>query len=37
MLATLVDGDPKAAFSIGEEEGTTSFPRLLHFTLDPYF
>ena len=36
-LATLVEGDPKAPFSIGVEEGTAPFPGLLHFTLDPYF
>ena len=39
-LATLAEGDPKAPFSIattrGVGEGTTPFPGLLHFTLDPY-
>ena len=30
-LATLVEGDPKALFSIA-----TPIPVLLHFTLDPY-
>ncbi len=40
-LATLVEGDPKAPFSIattgvGVGEGGTPFPGLLHFTLDPY-
>ena len=33
-LATEVEGDPKASFSIGAS--ATHFPRLLHFTLDPY-
>ena len=32
-LATLIEGDPKAPFSIA----TTPFPGLLHFTLDHYF
>ena len=37
MLATLVEGDPKAPFSITTiGEGATSFPGFLHFTLDPY-
>ena len=37
-LATLVKGDPKTPFSIATtpKEGTTPFPGLLHFTLDPY-
>ena len=30
-LATIVEGDPKAPFSIA-----TPFPGLLHFTLEPY-
>ena len=30
-LVTVVEGDPKAPFSIA-----TPFPGLLHFTLDPY-
>ena len=37
---TLVEGNPKAPFSIvttqGVKEGTTPFSELLHFTLDPY-
>ena len=33
-LTTVVEGDPKAHFSIGE--GATPFPWLIHFTLDPY-
>ncbi len=37
---TLVEGDPKAPFSIattrGGGKGTTPFLGLLHFTLDPY-
>ena len=32
-LATLVEGDPKAPFSVGED--ATPFRRLLYFTLDP--
>ena len=28
--------DTKAPFPIGVGEGTTPFPGLLHFTLDPY-
>ena len=40
-LATLLKGDPKAAFSIASRRrckggGATPFPGLLHFTLDPY-
>ena len=39
-LVTLVEGDPKAPFSIATtlrcREGATPFPGLLHFTLDPY-
>ena len=39
-LATLVEGEPKAPFSIilkqCIEEGTTPFPGLLYFTLDTY-
>ena len=39
-LATLVEGDPKAPFSIATTpnvgEGASPFPGLLHFTLDPY-
>ena len=39
-LATIVEGDPKAPFSItttqGVREGATPFPGLTHFTLDPY-
>ena len=35
-LATIVEGDPKALFSIAVGEGATPFPRLLLFTLDPY-
>ena len=39
-LATVVEGDPKAPFSIATTPwcmgGRYSFPRLLHFTLDPY-
>ena len=35
-LATLVEGDPKAPFSVATTvgEGATLFPRLLYFTLD---
>ena len=33
---TLVEGDLKAPFSIGVGEGTSLFPELFHFTLDPY-
>ena len=40
MLATLLEGDPHAPFSIATPPrcrgGATSFPGLLHFTLDPY-
>ena len=39
-LATVVEGDQKAPFSIdsnlGVGEGATPFPGLLHFTLDTY-
>ena len=39
-LATIVEGDQKASFSIATtprcREGTTPFPGLLHFTLDTY-
>ena len=35
-LATLVEGDPKAPFSIDVGEGATPFPGSLLFTLDPY-
>ena len=41
-LATVVEGDPKAPFSIatrlhrGVGEGATPSPGLLHFTLDTY-
>ena len=39
-LATIVEGDPKAPFSIATtpmcREGRYSFPGLLYFTLDPY-
>ena len=39
-LAILVEGDPKAPFSIAItarcKGGSTSFPSLLHFTLNPY-
>ena len=39
-LVTRVEGDPKALFSIATtlrcREGTTPFPWLLKFTLDPY-
>ena len=39
-LATIVEGDPNAPFSISTtlryRQGCYSFPRLLHFTLDPY-
>ena len=39
-LATLIEGDPKAPFSIATtprcRRGCYSFPGLLHFTLDPY-
>ena len=38
MLATLVEGDPKAHFSIATTSsckgGCYSFPVLLHFTID---
>ena len=40
-LTTIVEGDPKAPFSIATtprcRRGCYSFPRLLLFTLDPYF
>ena len=39
-LVTLVEGQPKAPFSIATTpkaaEGATPFSGLLHFTLDPY-
>ena len=40
-LATVVEGDPKAPFSIATTPrcrggGNTPFSGLLHFTLDPY-
>ena len=39
-MAMLVEGDLKAPFSIATtprcRKGTTPFPGLLHFTLDPY-
>ena len=38
-MATLVEGDPKATFSIlqrGVGEDATPLPGLLHFTLDSY-
>ena len=39
-LASVVEGDPKAPFSIATTPrcrgGRNSFPGLLHFTLDPY-
>ena len=39
-LATLVKDNPEAPFSIATTqvvgEGTTLFPELIHFTLDPY-
>ena len=39
-MATIVEGDPKAPFSIATTPwcmgGRYSFPGLLHFTLDPY-
>ena len=36
-LATLVEGDTKALFSLATtpREGATQFSGLLHFTLDP--
>ena len=40
-LAILVEGDPKAPFSIATTsrcgEGATPLPGLLHFTFDPEF
>ena len=40
-LVTLVEGDPKAPFSITTTQwcrgGAPQFPLLLHFTFDPYF
>ena len=41
MFAIIVKGDSKASFSKvtspeGIGESATSFPRLLHFSLDPY-
>ena len=40
-LVTLVEGDPRAPFSIATtprytEGGATPFPGVLHFTFDPY-
>ena len=37
-MATVVEGDQKAPFSIATPvgEGTTPSPGLLHFTLDTY-
>ena len=39
-LATIVEGNPKAPFSIATTSmcrgGRYSFPGLLYFTLDPY-
>ena len=39
-LVTVVEGDPKAHFSLATtsrcREGCYSFPGLLNFTLDPY-
>ena len=37
-LATVVEGHPKASFSVATTvgEGATPFSRLLHFTLDTY-
>ena len=35
-LVTVVEGNPKAPFSIGVGEGATPFPGLLPFILDPY-
>ena len=39
-LTTIVEGDPKAPFSIATTPrcrgGCNSFPGLLYFTLDPY-
>ena len=39
-LTSLIEGDPKAPFSIAKtprrRRGHYSFPGLLHFTLDPY-
>ena len=39
MLATIVEGNLKAPFSIAIDigKGATLFPGLLHFTLDTYF
>ena len=34
-LATLVEGDPKAPFSIATTPRCRGFPGLLHFYLDP--
>ena len=40
MLETLVEGDPKATFSVDTSprcwKGVTPLPGLLHFTLDNY-
>ena len=39
-MATIVEGDPKASFSVAStpwhREGATPFLELLHFTLDMY-
>ena len=40
-LATITEGNSKTPFSIaatllGVGKGTTAFPGLLHFTIDPY-
>ena len=34
--ATFIESNPKASISIDVGEDATPFPRLLHFTLDPY-
>ena len=40
IKSTLVEGDPKAPFSIATtlrcREGATPFPVFIHFTLNPY-
>ena len=35
-MATVVEGDQKAPFSIATRGGRYPFPGLLHFTLDTY-
>ena len=35
-LASVVEGDPKAPFSVATTPRCTPFPILLHFTLDTY-